>query len=450
VIEDQLATPLEQIGQPRGAARPFEDVSLLDLDHRQPAALRGKRISRSRRVLLLARSSLRSTCHSAGETTGGRFILLSLARGADEHQFSGTASLRDRPERAISLTSVRVGGITAERQRNQRGTWAAHGTSPLPTLTIVLGPVPRLFADGMSMTNAESNLGFEMNEVDRTAILHEAAEQFDRARTHLGSGDETRESPEGALARELAEESVDFAAYPVVYKITSRDFVSRNLPVPVRFRDLAEKWTFYWLYIPISLFPKRHWGFNRLEVAVEFNPGAKGRRARPKAFQILPAKKFATQFQAGVGVDIHLDEKFEFAVQTGVLEVEAGPASGKMGGGVEAKVAATTGMVAGPFSYTIKKAKIDHTPIGMEKVRWRLDGAEFFEEDTPELIVIVQVPKGVTKVEVAAAMQAYHKFSFANAGLQEAVKQLPARLREFFYAGLPAERKTLWNISRDL
>jgi hypothetical protein len=36
---------------------------------------------------------------------------------------------------------------------------------------------------------------------------------------------------------------------------------------------LSEDYSFYWLNVPILLRPQRNWAFNRLEVAIEFNPG---------------------------------------------------------------------------------------------------------------------------------------------------------------------------------
>ena len=49
----QLAAAFEQIEQAHLAVRAVEDVVLLDLDHRLPAALRGERVARLHVRLLL-------------------------------------------------------------------------------------------------------------------------------------------------------------------------------------------------------------------------------------------------------------------------------------------------------------------------------------------------------------------------------------------------------------
>ncbi len=58
VIEEQLPAPLEQVEQPSLAVRPVEDVVLLDLEPRQPAALGGERVSCPGDFLFLGKERL--------------------------------------------------------------------------------------------------------------------------------------------------------------------------------------------------------------------------------------------------------------------------------------------------------------------------------------------------------------------------------------------------------
>ncbi|HLI09687.1 MAG TPA: hypothetical protein VKV40_24205 [Ktedonobacteraceae bacterium] len=301
----------------------------------------------------------------------------------------------------------------------------------------------------MDSNDTDLDFSFDMRGVDRQALLAEAAERLDALSGFLGPGDEqpARESPESVLARELMEDDVEFAGFPVVYRISDKDFLTRNLKVPVRYEELARAYSFYGLYFPIALFPRRHWGFNRLEFVVSFNPDESVQHLRPKAYEILPAKKFQNLIDLNGQVEVRLNEQFEFSAETETLAADVGVARASAGAGVGAKEAVGLGAVIGPFVYHLKKARIDHTPVGMEKVRWRLDGAEFFQEDDPPLIVILQVPKETQAVTVAAAMQAYRYFSFASAGLQQAVKQLPAAMRNFFNGGMPVYREASWDIT---
>lgn len=297
------------------------------------------------------------------------------------------------------------------------------------------------------MENTTLDFSFNMEGLDRQALLREAAERLDLRRAHLGEEDSISETPEGELARALLNDVAEFADFPVVYKITDKDFLKRNLEVPVRFQQLARDYNFYWLYFPIALFPKHNWAFNRLELVVEFNPDDPAPHTRPKAYQILPEKKFQTLLEMSDHLEVSLDENFEFKAKAATPELQADLAEGKIGGGVEVKYAGGMGLVVGPFVYRLKRAKIDHTPTGMQKVFWRLDGAEFFQENNPAIVVITQIPKETKEVKVAAAMQAYRYFNYASAGLQQAVEELVKSLKRFFKDGLPIRDEKTWDIT---
>ncbi len=58
MVDDELAALIEQIEQARPAVRALEGVVLLDLDQRQPAALRGKGVARAGGLLFLEEEAL--------------------------------------------------------------------------------------------------------------------------------------------------------------------------------------------------------------------------------------------------------------------------------------------------------------------------------------------------------------------------------------------------------
>jgi len=282
------------------------------------------------------------------------------------------------------------------------------------------------------------------NSVERRKLLLEAATAIDQGQTKLAPGQAVRETAEGALARALAEDTASFAEYPVWHRITDQDFISRGLSVPVPFSELTQRFKFFWMYAPIALFPQRDWGFNRLDVIMQFNPAAQRPGLRPKAYQILPAKQFQQLLIASQGLDVRLDENFQFSASVKPNPVDTPVGGAGVGAGVDARAAGSVGLVVGPFTYRIKRAKIDHTPVGMEMVRWRIDGAEFFQEDSPELIVVLQVPQETDHVDVVAALEARRYFGYGAAGLRAAVKQLAASVRRFFQDGMPLTQQVTW------
>jgi hypothetical protein len=301
------------------------------------------------------------------------------------------------------------------------------------------------------MDNDNLDFSFNMEGIDRQALLAEAAKRLDALGGFLGDTPSAEaETPEGKLARELMGDEVEFSGFPVVYKITDKDFLTRNLNVPFRFKQLTQAYNFYWVYFPIALFPSHNWGFNRLDVAIEFNAHEPVQHLRPKAYQIFPDKKFQNLLKISNNLEIYIDENFEFSATTKMQNLDLGYVQDKSGLTRDAKMAGALDNVVGPFVYRLKLAKIDHTPLGMEKVFWRLDGTELFQDDALSFIVILQVPIETKEVSIAAAMRAYRYFSFANAGFQQAVKELPRALREFFTEGMPVFTQASWDITPKL
>lgn len=293
-----------------------------------------------------------------------------------------------------------------------------------------------------------ADFSFDMQGIDRHALLTEAAARLDALSGYLGPGEAAGEEESALLLRELDGDTIGFPDFPTVYKITDKHYLTHNLKVPVNFTTLTQNFNFYWLYIPVALFPKSAMrGFRKLEMIVEFNHGETMAQLRPQAYQILPNKKFQTLLEVSNRVEVRLDENFELSASTPQMDVNLGSASVKAGAGMTVKEAAGLGMVLGPYTYRLKRAQIDHTPTSFAKVRWTLDGAEFFQEDSPELIVVIQVPKEVTQLKVGAAMQAYRHFSLLPSRLQKAVDDFPQWIQRFLRAGMPVPGAATWDIT---
>jgi len=96
--------------------------------------------------------------------------------------------------------------------------------------------------------------------------------------------------------------------------------------VPVGVDELLRKSKFYWLALPVSLWSRPGWGFNRLEAKAEL--AADGDVA---TFDLLPDQEFVTRFQANVQVDIGVDAGMKFSATMPAVAVGL---PGVAGGGV--------------------------------------------------------------------------------------------------------------------
>lgn len=298
------------------------------------------------------------------------------------------------------------------------------------------------------MTTDDLTFSYDTAGVDRDQLLSTAAARVDAIEQGMGDappvlGASVEPTEAGDLLRDLKRDRAEFAGFPEVYRITDKSFLSADKPVPVAFSQLAKRSNFYWVYFPLVLFPAHNSGFSRLELAVRFSGGDGAAHLQPKAYQILPNQQFQTLVEASQGLEVRLDEQLQFDVKP----VDISTPLGGAGGGVSAKAAGQAGLVVGPFVYKVKRAKIQHTAPGAESVFWRLDGAEFFQEDTPEFIVVVQVPKELKEVRVQAELAAYRSFNFFSSGLRDAIEQLGDSLRGFLKGGAPVSSRASYDLT---
>lgn len=87
---------------------------------------------------------------------------------------------------------------------------------------------------------------------------------------------------------------------------------------------------------------------------------------------------------------------------------------------------------------------------GTEKVFWRMSEERFFQEDDPTFIVVMQVPREVKEVKIAAAMQAYHSFNLWAADLSAVMGYLRERVATFFSKGAPIRDTKVWDLTPKL
>lgn len=299
------------------------------------------------------------------------------------------------------------------------------------------------------MADTDYDFKFRMHGIDREALLRDSADRIDALYGHLGADGQPEPSNAGRITRAIINDQALLPAYPDVYRISDNDFLARNKPAPVHFRELAKDYNFYWIRFPIGLKPEINWGFNMIEVRVEFNPGQPP-HTRPKAYAILPKKEFQTLLGVNTSLEVSLNEQLEFEAGTGEPKLQAGGASAQLKADVSGVAKAGAGAVFGPFAYRIKKARIDHSATGMEWVFWRIDGAEFFQDDAPELVVIAQVPKQTKTVAIKAELQASRYFNTGAAPWQEVVKRIPTALFGYFDKGMPLRDEKPWDITPSL
>ncbi|MGO9781731.1 MAG: hypothetical protein ACLPKE_22380 [Streptosporangiaceae bacterium] len=281
----------------------------------------------------------------------------------------------------------------------------------------------------------------------RAEILAQAAAMVDALGRPLGA-DRSGPTPDGNALRDLASDEVGLAHEPMVFRLNADAFTGQGLPVPVSYQEATRGRALYWLCAPVSLFPARNWGFNELDVRLEFNSGAAAGVARPVALGVLPDAQVETRADIGGSVEVSLDPELHFSAKTPKVDLRPAGVPLAMGAGVDVKAVANAHAALGPFRYQATRAVVTHTPVGMDYVRWRIEKAASLQGEGPSLVVLLAVPTGTDTVLIDAQMAARRYFNFASASLLEKISALPGRLREFFlHDGAPVQDATVWNIT---
>jgi hypothetical protein len=290
----------------------------------------------------------------------------------------------------------------------------------------------------------------EKQTIDRRALLAEAAKQFE-SNAHLGPATRKEQpisTPESDLAREMVEkDTLEFDGFPRIEKITEEDFKAHKVSVPFRFQQLSNDYNFYKVRFPIFLRAAPHWAFDRFELHLLLSSAKAPAHLQPFSYQVLPAKQFQQFLKGKVSVVVQFNEDFELSAGTGSFNIATGGPTVSGKGEVGAKVASDIGLAVGPLQFGLKKIKLDHSQLGTQQVWWRLEGSEFFEQESLDLLLIMQVPKATRDIQVKAWMSASRYFAFADAGLRQAVIHLREALRVFFENGSPIDAAKTWDIT---
>ncbi|MBD2301801.1 hypothetical protein [Nostoc sp. FACHB-190] len=303
------------------------------------------------------------------------------------------------------------------------------------------------------MTTPNSiDFDFDFDGIERSQFLKELNALY----SELGDDSQSQipdSNPASRLFAQLNQEVAKFAKYPEVDRLSESNFTNSGRTVPTKFQELSQDYKFYWIHFPVTLSLPSNWYFKKLECALEFYSEFSEAHLQPKARMILPDRKFQQQLKINGNVEICIGQNLEFEPTTGQLNLQAGEAQIDINAGANANLKSSFGLTLEPFTYSLKTAQITHNDPGDSQVIWRIDGAEFFQENHPTLIVVLQIPKSVQQIKIDAVLQAYHRANFWTAeieNLDDLMRIFSNKARSFFEKGAPIKHSETWDISHSL
>lgn len=339
-----------------------------------------------------------------------------------------------------------------------------------------------------SLEESKFDAEFDQSPSERSAMLDEARQSIRAASSTLGERglESAGVDPAAQLLEDLDDEVAHFSPELEVLELLEEHFSQHGLAVPIRFKDESRENRFFWVRFPLMLMPASQKPFVRLKCAVQFNPG--NERRRPSTQLILPDRRFVELLHANTGLTLSINESFDFSASLPSMGIKPPPippvsvkppqtppapapkptpapvapgigpgglpvpipgspvtAAGSLAADVQA--AATLGVVAGPFIYKIKKAKLNHGQAGSPDIWWEFTDTEYLREEDPNLVVVLKVPREVDRVEIAGALKADHGYDFLSADLGLVLGLLADRIKEFLLGGAPITDKKTWNIT---
>ena len=274
-----------------------------------------------------------------------------------------------------------------------------------------------------------------------------------------GAGDPARDAALRLLEQMQANVAELAEVAPELVPLAIDELAGRGGKAAPAIAALAQDHRFYWLRVPYTLQPRADYRFDRLEIAIEINPGGTALE-RPRILSALPTREFVTLASATTELRVGIDEGLQFSVAAGEpapaepapaepAPAEPAPPAEHDAAGAHAAVraGARLGLVAGPFNYRVRKAVVERGPLPSERVFWRISETELLSEAPPELIAVIAVPRATAELQIAAALQAYASGAVLTMTLGGFVAYLGSKLRQFFAAGAPVRSTRVWDLT---
>src|SRR5262249_1192439 len=146
----------------------------------------------------------------------------------------------------------------------------------------------------------------------------------------------------GQVLRLFREDAV-FADRPEVYPISGVQALNvSKFPVPVEEADFTKGYKYYLIRFPYDLHPSGPYGFNRLQVRVDFYTVEGGRRTKVQAR--FPGSEHKDILRASAELEVKVEPNLDFAVETGKLNMQLGPTAASAEAGGKAKLHGSGGL----------------------------------------------------------------------------------------------------------
>ncbi|HEY7390999.1 MAG TPA: hypothetical protein VH640_20950 [Bryobacteraceae bacterium] len=276
----------------------------------------------------------------------------------------------------------------------------------------------------------------------RDDLLAEAAAACDNLANRMGAGGGQAAPDEASIRlREFRQDEARFSERPEVYALSGTEaFAQAKLPMPIQESAYSSRNDYYLVGFPFDLQPAGPYKFNELKVRVDFT--AEHENRSPKVQGMFPAGKLQEMLKADLNLEVSIKPDVGFEVKTGQVELSTGAAGGpgvkgsaEVGGAAKGEAA----FGVGPMRFRWNSALVTTSQPGLEWVWWQIGGTELHSEQSPRLMVILQVPHDAGAISASGQMEVRRNYRLFSRAVRN-LTQLPQIYREFIEAGVPLRR----------
>lgn len=199
---------------------------------------------------------------------------------------------------------------------------------------------------------------------------------------------------------------------------------------PIQAAQMQNQYDFYYMAVPVSLFPKRGELFNRVECRLDFRVETNQRFIVQSLF---PTSKWLQVLQWGGEMNLALN---------GSLDWDIGVDPAKLGevknlGNVPAANIKTNNEVKSRilmpnFAFELGRQEIVAAGEGQNFCRWRLRDKELKKINDLRFVVIFKVSQGVKQIRMSGVVQAEPNMEVLAAEVDDVFSELSERIKNIF------------------
>jgi hypothetical protein len=195
--------------------------------------------------------------------------------------------------------------------------------------------------------------------------------------------------------------------------------------------------------IPVTLFPKRDWGFSRVECVVRFSPENEAGFFRVVGLMPKERDRVLGSTEYGLDATLQIRVSKEEGVLPSGLEALAQSSAVK----VEDAGAKVYGSTKWHFARDHYRACVQAEIVGGTGARWRLDDPEdqrAVAAESHKLAVILETAEGIGPVHAAGYLTAQSSMRWLTATLGSIWERFTEAIRAVFTRGVPLEAFGEW------